>query len=181
MTALAFPLVRVTFDGQTTVEDWDAIVDRCREDEPRELQTPESAQGNPTGDGESPTPAAHPSSGHESTPAPTRAPEHGPRARNADPATAKAAAASAGIRAGTSKAKLLAAFRAHPEGLTAQAASELAGVPYQTASKRVHELRDEDRLLERAGFTRATAFGRQADVLVIAADATEAIGKSVAA
>jgi hypothetical protein len=95
----------------------------------------------------------------------TRLPER--KARATDPATSAAAAVAAAPRAGTCKAKLMEAFRAHPQGLTAHAASETSGVTYVTASTRLTEL-VRDGFLERTGRTRPTANGRDADVLVLA-------------
>jgi hypothetical protein len=55
-----------------------------------------------------------------------------PKARATDPETSHAAAQKIAPRAGTAKAKLLAAHAAHPDGLTDREAAEIAGVSLQS-------------------------------------------------
>jgi hypothetical protein len=109
---------------------------------------------------------------------PARAPEH--KARKTDPATAKAAAAAIAPHITPQQARLLDAFKATPEGLTAAAASEAADVFYPSASTRITELEGKG-LLVRTGETRSTPNGRQADVLTLAPSALAAAGQTVAA
>jgi hypothetical protein len=72
------------------------------------------------------------------------------KARVTDPATSHAAALAIVPKSGTAKAKLLAAHRAHPEGLTDCEAAELAGLPLRSEyATRCSEL-------QRAGFLEAT-------------------------
>lgn len=75
------------------------------------------------------------------------------RARHTDPATSHDGAASVTVQAGSQKARLLAAYRDAPGGLTDDQAAVRAGVTNGCFWKRCSEMRD-DGLITDAGITR---------------------------
>lgn len=65
-----------------------------------------------------------------------------PVARRTDPDTSWAAAEDASLNADTHRARVLAALRAHPDGLTDFELGDLLGLQQTSAGKRRGELRD---------------------------------------
>jgi hypothetical protein len=72
-----------------------------------------------------------------------KAPQPHTLARSSDPVTSKAAARGVAYRAGSQKARLLAAYAAHPEGLTDEEAAGLAGLLHTGFWKRCADLRND--------------------------------------
>lgn len=81
-----------------------------------------------------------------------------PVARRTDPDTSWAAAEDASVNAATHRARVLAALRAHPDGLTDFELGDLLGLQQTSVGKRRGELRDKG-LVFNAGFKRPAPSG----------------------
>ena len=86
-----------------------------------------------------------------------------PPVRASDPTTSKQAADSVRLRAGSQRAKLLAAYLAHPEGLTDEEAGHHAGLSDAGYWKRCSELR-QSCFIQPLGFSRLSTFGERQQV-----------------
>lgn len=81
-----------------------------------------------------------------------------PMARRNDPWTSKLAGEHAAVRAGSYQARLLEAYRSHPEGLTDEEAGAAAGLGHVGYWKRCSDLRRKG-LIEVTGETRESRAG----------------------